>query len=99
MMKKWFDNFVVNALIAMVVVLYMLVEEQRLYPGHPLTEDLLYGGFLALCGSFLAEVAKVIFVRKIDKDNKWRCFWQWAVGAVVGFVAAVGVGHFLLGIG
>ena len=93
MMKKWFDNFVVNALIAMVVVLYMLVEEQRLYPGHPLTEDLLYGGFLALCGSFLAEIGKIVFVRK---GYNW---WQWLAGAVVGFVAAVGVGHFLLGIG
>ena len=97
MMKKWFDNFVVNALIAMVVVLYMLVEEQRLYPGHPLTEDLLYGGFLALCGSFLAEIGKIVFVRKVESWSK--CFWQWLAGAVVGFVAAVGVGHFLLGIG
>lgn len=93
MSKKWFDNFVVNAIVVMVVVLYMLVEEQRLYPGHAMTEDLLYGGFLALCGSFLAEIGKIVFVRK---GYNW---WQWGVGAVVGFVAAVGVGHFLLGIG
>ena len=96
-MKKIFDSFLVNAIVVMAVVLYMLVEEQRLYSGHAMTEDLLYGGFLALGGSFLAEVEKVIFVRKVESWSK--CFWQWLAGAVVGFVAAVGVGHFLLGIG
>ena len=58
-MKKIFDSFLVNAIVVMAVVLYMLVEEQRLYSGHAMTEDLLYGGFLALGGSFLAEVERL----------------------------------------
>ena len=94
-MKKLLDSFVTNALIVALVVLYMLYDEQCLYPGHPLTEDLAYGVFVAFGASFLAEVAKVIFVKKIE--NWTRCFWQWAIGAVAGCIVAFIVGCLIYG--
>ena len=94
-MKKIFDSFLTNAVLVALVVLYMIYDEQCLYPGHPLTEDLAYGVFVAFGASFLAEVAKVIFVKKIE--NWTRCFWQWAIGAVIGFVLAFGIGYLIYG--
>lgn len=94
-MKKIFDSFLTNAVLVALVVLYMLYDDQCLYPGHPLTEDLAYGVFVAFGASFLAEVAKFIFVKKIE--NWTRCFWQWAIGAVIGFVLAFGIGYLIYG--
>jgi hypothetical protein len=94
-MKKLLDSFLTNAVLVALVVLYMLYDEQCIYPGHPLTEDLAYGVFVAFGASFLAEVAKVIFVKKIE--NWTRCFWQWAIGAVIGFVLAFGIGYLIYG--
>ena len=94
-MKKIFDSFLTNAVLVALVVLYMIYDEQCLYPGHPLAEDLAYGVFVAFGASFLAEVAKVIFVKKIE--NWTRCFWQWAIGAVIGFVLAFGIGYLIYG--
>ena len=75
-MKKIFDSFLTNALIVALVVLYMLYDEQCLYPGHPLAEDLAYGVFVAFGTSFLAEVAKVIL------DNTIRIIKEMGVNII-----------------
>ena len=90
-MKKFFDSFLVNAIVAMLVVLYMLYDEQRLYPGHPLIGDLAYGVFLSVAASLLAETAKILLLKR---GCNW---WHTAIGAVTGCVLAFGAGYLIYG--
>ena len=90
-MKKIFDSFLTNAVLVALVVLYMIYDEQRLYPGHPLTEDLAYGVFVSLAASFLAETVKVLC---FQRSYKW---WHFGIGAVIGFVLAFGIGYLIYG--
>ena len=90
-MKKIFDSFLTNALIVALVVLYMLYDEQCIYPDHPLTEDLAYGIFVSFATSFLAETIKV---RGFKRNYNW---WHFGIGAVIGFVLAFGVGYLIYG--
>ena len=90
-MKKIFDSFLTNALIVALVVLYMLYDEQCIYPGHPLTEDLAYGIFVSFAVSFLAETIKMLGFKR---DYKW---WHFIIGAVIGFVLAFGIGYLIYG--
>lgn len=90
-MKKIFDSFLTNAVLVALVVLYMLYDEQCLYPGHPLTEDLAYGIFVSFAVSFLAETIKMLGFKR---NYKWLHF---AIGAVIGFVLAFGIGYLIYG--
>lgn len=90
-MKKIFDSFLTNAVLVALVVLYMIYDEQRLYPGHPLSEDMLYGGFLALGVSGFGESLKLLFLRH---HANWLHF---DIGAVIGFVLAFGIGYLIYG--
>ena len=90
-MKKIFDSFFTNALIVALVVLYMLYDEQCLYPGHPLTEDLAYGIFVSFAASFLAETIKLL---GFQRNYKW---WHYIIGAVIGFAVAFGIGYLIYG--
>ena len=90
-MKKIFDSFLTNAVLVALVVLYMIYDEQCLYPGHPLTEDLAYGVFVSLAASFLAETVKVLC---FQRSYKW---WHFGIGAVTGFVLAFGIGYLIYG--
>ena len=90
-MKKIFDSFLTNAVLVALVVLYMLYDEQCLYPGHPLTGDLSYGVFLSVAVSFLAETFKVL---GFQRGGKW---WHLGIGAVAGFVLAFGIGYLIYG--
>ena len=90
-MKKIFDSFLTNALIVALVVLYMLYDEQCLYPGHPLTEDMAYGVFVSLAASFLAETVKVLC---FQRSYKW---WHFGIGAVAGCIVAFFAGYLIYG--
>lgn len=90
-MKKIFDSFLTNALFVALVVLYMLYDEQCIYPGHPLTEDLAYGVFVSFAASFLAETVKVL---GFYRNYKW---WDFGIGAVVGCVLSFGIGCLVYG--
>ena len=90
-MKKIFDSFLTNAVLVALVVLYMIYDEQRLYPGHPLSEDMLYGGFVAIgmsgtCG----------FARRLCFNHRFN-WWHFGLGAVIGFVLAFGIGYLIYG--
>lgn len=90
-MKKIFDSFLTNALIVALVVLYMLYDEQCIYPGHPLTEDLAYGVFVSLAASFIAETVKV---QCFQRSYKW---WHFGIGAVTGCIVAFFAGYLIYG--
>lgn len=90
-MKKIFDSFLTNAVLVALVVLYMIYDEQCIYPGHPLTEDLVYGIFVSFAVSFLAEIIKMLGFKR---DYKW---WHFGLGAVIGFAVAFGIGYLIYG--
>ena len=88
-MRKILDSFAANAVVVLLVVLYMLCDEQRLYPDHPLAADLAYGVFLSVSASFLAETAKALLLKR---GYNW---WHTAMGAVTGCVLAFGIGYLI----
>lgn len=90
-MKKIFDSFLTNAVLVALVVLYMIYDEQCIYPGHPLTEDLTYGIFVSFAASFLAETIKKLGFKR---NYKW---WHFIIGAVAGCIVAFIVGCLIYG--
>ena len=79
-MKKYLDSFLINIICAIVIVLSMLFSEKSLFENYNALDDIFYGIFCAIGGSFLGETIKVLVVRK---HYNWK---DLLIGSILGLI-------------
>ena len=85
LLKKIFDSFVTDIIFAIGIILIFLFEEERLYPGHSINDDILLGFVYAIGASFFAEVVKILLL------GRWMKLKDLLIGSILGFFISFGI--------